>query len=155
MAWQKKTWCMQTQLKQGKKAEEEMAERHPGKLTVVTDHRLWDLQDASGKNKVELKTDTYDLEKTENYFMERWSVLEREKPGGPWQALENGATTFIYYFSKNNTYFECKDLKKLVKRLNVLTKDLKPVMIRNVRWTTQGYKVSRADLEDCFEMWGW
>jgi hypothetical protein len=154
MSWNK-TWDMQTQLKQGKKAEEEMAERHPSGLTVVTEHRLWDLESSCGRKKVELKTDTYDMSKTENFFMERWSVAEKEKPGGPWQALENGANIFIYLFSKNNTYFECRDLKKLVKRLNTLTKDIKPTNIRNIKWTTQGFKVRRADLEDCFEEWEW
>lgn len=41
----------------------------------------------SGKT-VELKSDYYDSEKTENFFMERFSDFHRKTEGGVWQSGE-------------------------------------------------------------------
>ena len=147
-----KVWSMKKQLSYGLAAEEELCHRHPKKLTKVTGHRKWDLEDVQG-NRYEIKTDTYNMDKTQNFFMERWSVLDKKKPGGPWQALHHGADIFIYYFPANRTYFECKQLKTLVKRLNSLTKKSGLVYIPNSGWTTAGYKVRRDDVADLFEVW--
>lgn len=149
-----KIWNMKKQLAQGKKAEKEFMEIYPTPLTLVVDHRKWDLESECGL-KVELKTDTYNMDKTENFFMERWSSIERKSPGGPWQALEKGANTFIYLFSNNCTYFECLSLISLVKKLNRLTEKQPLVYIKNAGWTTAGYKVPRQSLEEHFEVFEW
>jgi hypothetical protein len=149
-----KTWSMQKQLKIGQAAEKLMMTKYPVTLSLVTGHRNWDLESSCGL-RVELKTDSYPMAKTENFFMERWSVQEKDKPGGPWQAMEKGANTFLYYFSSDDTYFECRDIPALVEALNGLTNKLKPVIVKNVAWTTVGYKVPRHLLEEHFEEYGW
>lgn len=98
--------------------------------------------------KLELKTDSYSMDKTENFFVERWSDLQRQRPGGPWQALGHGCSLFVYLFVNNATYFEFRDLPKLVERLEDLTKDKGFVTVRNKAWTTAGFKVKREALKD-------
>ena len=149
-----KTWNMQTQLAQGRLAEADFIERCHLDLVQVPGKGLWDFDSSCGL-KVELKSDTYPMEKTANFFMERWSVIEQDKPGGPWQSLEKGADTFIYLFANSNTYFQFLDLPALVDRLDVLTKDSDLVRIKNVRWTTGGFKVRRDDLKDLYQIFEW
>ena len=70
------------------------------------------------EKKLELKTDTYLMEDTENFFMETES---HGKPGGPWRALGDGIDFFVYYYIKNNSFFWfhpkslCKKLDKLIR----------------------------------------
>lgn len=149
-----KVWDMKTQLSYGLKAELEFCERYHRKLTKVDEHRLWDFECGKGI-RYELKTDTYPLSKTPNFFMERWSVLGKDKPGGPWQALSHEADVFIYYFASDKTYFQFDDIAALVGRLDVLTKKSGMVYIPNKGWTTAGYKVKRADLEDLYDEYNW
>lgn len=149
-----KKWSMKTQLAYGLDAEEKLCERYPTKLVKPEDHRLWDFECAKGL-RYEIKTDTYSLDKTKNFFMERWSVLDKKKPGGPWQALAHGADIFIYYFASDDTYFEFNSLSSLVGRLDDLTKKSGLVYIPNQGWTTAGYKVKRQDLEDLYTEWSW
>jgi hypothetical protein len=145
---------MSIQLKYGLDAEIEFCHRYPKKLLRVEGHRKWDF-DCTDGYAYELKTDTYSMHKSQNFFMERWSVLDKKKPGGPWQALENGADIFIYCFINNKTYFEFKDLPALVDRLDLLTEKQGLVYIPNKGWTTAGYKVKRDSLKDLCEEWHW
>lgn len=53
--------------------------------------------DRNGKS-VELKTDTYSMAKTPNFFMERYSDVDRATNGGPWRAAYDNVTYFVYMF---------------------------------------------------------
>lgn len=57
--------------------------------------------------KVELKTDTYDMRKTLNFFMETLTKLNNgeDRMGGPWRAMRDKVYYFVYYFKQNRTYF--------------------------------------------------
>lgn len=106
--------------------------------------------------KVELKTDSYDMAKTKNFFLEVWSDVDKGKPGGPWQALQHGAELFCYFYSNNLTMY-IFDTQALVYYLDGLPKDYyQSVKVPNRTWTTVGYKVPREDLkhlylEVCFD----
>jgi hypothetical protein len=85
--------------------------------------------------------------------MERFSVLDKESPGGPWQALEKGADIFIYWFQNSNTYYQFNNIPKLVKALDKLIVDIKPFDVLNIRYKTRGYRVQRSRLEKLFDIW--
>lgn len=93
--------------------------------------------------KLELKTDSYDINRTPNVFMERWSDKAKEKPGGPWQAKEHGCSIYAYYFLKNGIVFYY-DIDRLINILE--SKKRCQVWIRNRAWITSGYKVKREEL---------
>lgn len=115
-------------------------QRFPG--LKQTDGRKGDFTAPDG-SKIELKTDSYAMGKTANFFIERFSSIEVGSPGGPWQAVAHGCDWFVYLYASNSTgfIFSCPDL---LKQLEAIESTLKPVNVRNVRWTTVGYKVPRA-----------
>jgi len=145
-----KVWDMQKQLAVGAKGEKLLlkhwphpVQRHP----VFKGPDFLDIQDTV----IELKTDTYDMEATPNFFIERWSNAETRAPGGPWQAHLKGVEVFIYLFIQNKTWFIFRDLPALLKRLDELTDKMYVHNIPNKGWVTQGYRVKRADLKDFYE----
>src|ERR1700761_3813752 len=50
---------------------------------------------------IELKTDTYSMEKTENFFMEFHSNVNSQTLGGPWRAARDKVDFFVYYFIRD------------------------------------------------------
>lgn len=92
--------------------------------------------------KLELKTDMYDMERTPNFFVERYSDAAKKSPGGPWQAAAHGCTHFVYFYPKNLTYFTF-DVAKLVGALEKLEPILEEKLIKNTSHTTMGYLVPR------------
>ena len=72
-----------------------------------------DFLDLDG-NLLEVKTDSYDHDKTVNLFIERWSDYSKERPGGPWQAMEKGSTVFIYLFISSKIWYVFKDIPALI-----------------------------------------
>ena len=79
---------------------------------------------SNGKT-VELKTDSYDMEKTPNFFMEQKTISEKSSNlGGPWRAKDHKIDYFVYYFLKNKVFFWydpiplCEFLDKFVKESN-------------------------------------
>lgn len=55
---------------------------------------------------VELKTDTYDMAKTPNFFMEQLTVSDNgSNLGGPWRSKEHDIDYFVYYFLSNKVFF--------------------------------------------------
>lgn len=97
---------------------------------------------------IELKTDTYNMEATENFFMELYSDESAGVIGGPWRAQQDHVEFFVYYFPKNKTFFWfkteqlCAALETIISesRLNLKT-------IRNKGWNAQGYAIPRTRLE--------
>lgn len=101
---------------------------------------------------VEVKTDTYLMERTPNFFMEFHSNLEKKTLGGPWRAFDLGADIFLYLFLNNRTYFEFSSPQKLVQRCEDIIKKgkLKPMRILNKSWITTGYKIPRNEVRDLY-----
>lgn len=152
MSSNKKVWDFQVQLEFGNRSEELFAERYPRKLEIYPG-REYDFTVKCNGQKLELKTDSYNLTKTENFFLERYSDVHKKTPGGPWRAAGDKVDIFCYYFVRHNTWFEFRDLPKLIKRLDELTANKGLVHIKNRGWITGGYKVPRSALEDLFDVY--
>ncbi len=110
------------------------------------DGRKHDFFDMVTKEYLELKSDSYDATQTPNFFIERYSSIATKSDGGPWQALKNGNHKFVYFFVKNGIYYVF-DLPRLVTHLDERAQTYKFINIQNRGWTTQGYKVKRAELD--------
>jgi len=114
---------------------------------VKSTDRRYDFLLADGST-VELKTDTYDMGVTQNFFMEILGSTTEAKIGGPWRAMQDRVTFFVYFFPRNNTFFWfdpstlCQELEKIIAESR-----LKPKTIKNKNWETMGYAVPRHLLE--------
>lgn len=144
-----KTFDFKTQLAVGDRGQELFMEYYPEAISIWPEHD-GDFITKSGQ-KIELKTDTYNMDKTDNFFIERYSDLNKKSPGSVWQAHGHGCEIFVYYFVRHDTWFIFRDLPKLIERLESLTNGKGLVYIKNRAWTTAGYKVKRKDLEDLYE----
>lgn len=149
MTNENKVFDFAEQNKVGKKGEQFVKKHWPVPLRKL-EGKGPDFLDLDG-NLLEVKTDSYDMEKSVNFFVEKYSDLNKRKPGGPWQAIEKGSTVFIYLFITNKTWYVFKDIPALVAKLEVLTEKMGMVYIKNRAWTTAGYKIKRASLADLYE----
>ncbi len=147
-----KVWDFKVQLEVGSRAEELFLERYPRKLEIFPG-REYDFLVKSSRETIELKTDTYNINKSSNFFFERYSDVRRKTPGGPWRAHKDSVDIFCYYFVRHNIWFEFRDIPKLISRLNDLTEKKGLIYIKNKGWVTGGYKVPRDSLSDLFDMW--
>lgn len=97
---------------------------------------------------VELKTDTYDMSATGNFFMELFSDTKKGSIGGPWRAAQDDVRFFVYYFRSNKTFFWFES-KLLVSELDkiLLVGKYKLKSIRNKGWTAEGYCIPRETLK--------
>jgi hypothetical protein len=118
------------------------------------DGRKHDLIDEATGETYELKTDSYDMSKTPNFFIEYYSDLERAKRGGPWQALANNTKYFVYMYPTNNTFF-IFETEKLVAMLEHIVQDMMMIRIPNRTWTTCGFKVPRECLVEYAKIYTW
>lgn len=99
--------------------------------------------------RVEVKTDWYSLSSTEFFFMERWSDIDKKKPGGPWQS-ENKADVFVYLFIRDGVYFEFENMDDLLERLRAYTRGKQLIRIQNRGYCGGGYKVPIKELSDLY-----
>jgi hypothetical protein len=139
-----KTFYFQKQLTAGKEGENLMLKYYHMPLLPSTD-RKYDFRCVHTGHKVEIKTDTYDISRTPYFFFERYSNLEKQSPGGPWRASQDRVPIFVYFFVKNNRYFEFKNLPKMLQMLKrrIDKGTLQEVKVVNKGWVTVGYKVPR------------
>jgi hypothetical protein len=94
---------------------------------------------------VELKTDYYSMHKTPNLIVERWSSIEKQKPGGPYRHSQD-LTYWVYYYIQEGVFL-FYDAQQLVEKVNFL--QLPITQVHNRGYTTGVYKVRRQDVEDC------
>lgn len=142
------------QLVVGDRGEELFLERYPTKITIYTGREYDFTCSATGK-KIELKTDTYNMTKTPNFFMERYSDVNRKTVGGPWRAVRDNVDIFCYYFVRHNCWFQFNNLPALTERLDELTAKQGLIYIKNKGWVTGGYTVKRDALEDLYDIYEW
>ena len=57
---------------------------------------------------IELKTDSYSMEKTPNFFMEKETILPDERVilGGPWRSKDHKVDYFVYYYMNDKVFFK-------------------------------------------------
>lgn len=93
---------------------------------------------------LELKTDTYD---SPNFFIERYSDLWKQTPGGPWQAIKH-SKYFAYYFVNKDVYY-LFDLETFVPELEayIASKNPRKVEVNNRRYSTGGYVIPINDIK--------
>lgn len=141
-----KPFDFNTQLVAGNEGESDFVKYYADEGPVKSSDRSYDFLLANGK-KVELKTDTYDMNDTMNFFMEMFGNVADSKIGGPWRALQDGVDFFVYYFPKNKIFFWF-ETTTLCKALDVVIAGnyIKPKEIRNKGWTTLGYAVPRESI---------
>lgn len=85
------------------------------------------------------------MEKTPNFFIERWSNKEKQTEGGPWQAKHHGCDYFVYFFIADETFFVF-EVEKLILALEA--GDFRTRDIKNTNHTTVGWLVPREYLRE-------
>jgi hypothetical protein len=75
------TFSFQAQLSIGDKGEKDFQEHYSKFKPIKSTDRRIDFELCDGKT-VELKTDSYDMSRTENFFFEILSCTKSKKPGG-------------------------------------------------------------------------
>jgi hypothetical protein len=138
----KSAFSFQSQLKVGQAGEDQFIENYHSPLVVVPD-RWVDFRRVTDGKSLELKTDTYQMSRTPNMFFERYSDFHKKTPGGPWRARRDRVDLFVYFFIKDQTYFEFTDIKLLCKTLDKLTKKKGMIMVKNRGFITMGWTVPR------------
>jgi len=134
------------QLRVGRAGEALLLKHWPHAIRRHTELRGPDFVDSTGAV-IELKTDTYDYDRTPNIFVERHSDHSKGTPGGPWQAVLKGSTTFVYLFIKNRRWLVFTDIPALCVRVEgLIVGGLVPVQVMNRGYVTLGYKVPREAL---------
>lgn len=145
--WKEDVANFEKDLEFGKRGEEEFYKQFKDVLGLKKeDGYNRDFSDRNGDG-VELKTDRYDMNKTSNFFIERFSY--DKKVGGPWQAFKKGNKYFCYWFYPNDIVF-LFELKQLINKLNMIEKRFDLVNIKNQNHITQGYKIPRKELKDIY-----
>ena len=139
-------------LKKGQDAEtlwlELMTEKYPMYQIERMDGRRHDfvMHSPLGSFTVELKSDSYDMQKTPNIFMERWSVWETKKPGGIWQAQSKDIDLYCYWYPTNKMMLTGA-VNKLILNIEAMAiPDKKLIPVFNRGFTTKGYKIERKRL---------
>ncbi len=161
VAWNSHVVDFSKDLKSGKKGQELVVKVGSGLLKEL-DGRKNDLELVRTKEKVELKTERYKLNKdkkysrktrtTPNLFIERWSDEKRCHIGGPFQALEKGSKFYMHVFSnKKVVVFKTEELVQYLNQIDFTKKYAKrKASIQNKvgkkTWTTVGYYIPLEDL---------
>ena len=114
------------------------------KQASKTDGRKFDF--LIGEKSVELKTDTYPMEKTPNFFFEKYGNIATQALGGPWRAKDDNVDYFVYLFIADKKFFWFEPAP-LCAFLDNYIVDLKPKIIDNRKWSTLGYAVPREVCE--------
>ncbi len=135
------------QLKIGERGEKLLKASYPHEVVKSKDLK-YDFYCSTTSSTIELKTDTYTMARTPNFFMEKYGDLHSMKLGGPWRANQDNIDVFIYMFINDNVYYEFTDIPQLVARLDDIIKPLPMTHIRNSSWTTGGYRIPRKSIED-------
>jgi hypothetical protein len=139
----KSNFKFNTQLKIGKSGED-LFKKHYGPIYGIrpdSESMEYDFILENGA-KVELKTDTYAMSDTPNFFFERFSDINTKKLGGPWRAKKDEVDYFVYLYVKDKMFYWFNPIL-LCAELDKITKKMQTKHIRNIAWTTSGFAVPR------------
>lgn len=135
---EERTFHWGKQLNVGKQGERIFQELYPE--VTKTDGRINDFT-LNGEG-VELKTDTYSMEKTQNFFFEFYGNIEKQSIGGPWRAVRDKVKWFVYMFVKDKKVFWF-DSNELVEFLDKEVKKHKLKYVKNIGYEACGYAIPR------------
>lgn len=94
------------------------------------------------KEKVELKSDRYTEEKTENFFIELIGNTNTGKLGGAHLSVKNDIDFFVYHYVNNRTFYWFRP-SELVSFVNSNKDKLVKKEVRNIGWASLGVLVPR------------
>lgn len=94
---------------------------------------------------LELKTDFYSMDKTENFYMEYISNGNKGTLGGPFR--DTSITYFVYYYYNNDVAYWF-NTKELVDKIKLICNKSQLVPVKNKYFTSYGFKVNRNLLND-------
>ena len=137
-----KTFTWTAQFNIGKIGEQLFQETYPE--AIKTDGRVEDF--ILNGEKIEIKTDNYSMNKTENFFFEFVGNDTKMNPGGPWRAAQDNIKWFVYLFIHDKKFFWF-DSKKLCAFLDKKIVGMKPKSIKNKGYNTLGYTILREDVK--------
>lgn len=157
-----------TQLAVGQRGEAFILKHHPELVLAPEGTRTHDLEhpgvDGAPPALVEVKCDTYDPERTANFFMERWVVRlgsgrargsAPRSAGGPWRAKDDGVDEFCYLFINGQppVAFWFRDLEGLCWAVEQLAESKRAVWraVHNQGVRAEGLVVPRAELTAFYE----
>ena len=106
----------------GDKGEKWFVKTYPKIFKPFTESRDSDLIHIPDGRRVEVKTDTYNMTDTPNFFIERFSDIGKHTPGSFWQVLGK-SELFIYLFWPNKKWFWCDNIElgiKVIEAINGL-----------------------------------
>lgn len=108
--------------------------------------------------KIEVKSDNhpkalaaFTSNTTPNEFHERYSNLDKQSPGGPWQALEHNCPVFMYFFTCGDVrLLSIYNTEKLITRLEDIIDSgkYKGHKVFNKTYLTWGFAIPRTELSD-------
>lgn len=100
---------------------------------------------------VELKTDYYDMNRTPNFAIEKYSDIHRQSLGGPFRITN--CKYFVYYFISNKTFYwmNCLRLKELLNNMELSGECGDIIKVRNTNHVTGIYKIRRDSLSGCID----
>ena len=129
------------QLSVGNKGERYFQTLYPS--AVKTNGRVDDFV-LNGK-RIELKTDTYSMAKTPNFFMEYVGNTKSGAIGGPWRTCKDNIDYFVYLFlyDKKLFWFNACELSKF---LDEKIKTMKPKRVKNATYEAYGFAVNRDEV---------
>lgn len=140
-----KVFDFDEQMELGDLGEKLFKEEYKSISPVKSEDLNYDFNTSEGT--VELKTDSYCMHRTKNFFMEKFSDNNNKNLGGPWRAFSHNVDYFVYLFVEQNTYFWFEP-EKLCLFLDDYIKDLSYINVKNKGWTTVGYKIPREALKN-------
>lgn len=140
----KANWHMD--LARGDQGERDFLNTFPS-YRKVDDSQMYecDFQCIHTDETVELKTDYYDMNKTPNIIVERYSNQQKGTPGGPYRHSDQ-LTYWVYYYKQNGLFLFYNALQ-LIEVVDSLGLPIIP--IQNQGYTTGVYKVPRDKLTSC------
>lgn len=139
-----KTFDFDEQMKVGDRGEMLFTKAYSNLAPVKSaDDLKYDFNTSIGT--VELKTDTYSMAATPNFFMERYGCMNSKKDGGPWRASLDKIDYFVYFYINDGTFFWFKT-EELMKIIDPLATKKRERWIKNKAWTAIGYTIPRAEL---------
>lgn len=140
MGWSPRKFDWEKQLEIGNSAQDKFFRLYADSLTRTKGNHSGDFKIVQTGETIELKSDQYT--KTNNFFIERWSKVEDNKVGGPWQAITHGSKYYVYWFPNLDTMYVFL-LEDMVKALDQVIISLPTIPVSNSTYTTVGYKVPK------------
>lgn len=101
----------------------------------------------NGRESLELKSDSYSTEDSENYFFEFYSNHFKKSAGGPWRAMNDGVNHFVYLYYPSRAFFWFNP-SDLCPVLDWTIASMKPKYIKNRGYYTVGYAIPRSEVQD-------